>query len=129
VLERVGLAAAVDRVGGLDADVHSPSALSPSEQRLFVFARVLLAGPPFVFLDRLGAVLNPEQLENVYPVVKEAAVSYLSIGDRHRLEAYHDKVLEIRGEGRWEITPAGEPREDDGPADERLVTDAAGGHP
>jgi putative ATP-binding cassette transporter len=129
VLEKVGLAAALRRVGGLDADIHSPSTLSPAEQRLFTFARVLLAGPRFVFLDRLGAVLNQEQLDNVYRLLKEASISYLSIGDRHRLEASHDKVLEIRGEGRWELTLGGEPRGDEGPAEERLVTDAAGGHP
>jgi putative ATP-binding cassette transporter len=129
VLEKVGLAETVRRVGGLHADVHSPSALSQAEQRLITFARVLLAHPRFVFLDRLGAVLNQEQLENVYRLLKEATVSYLSIGDRHRLEAHHDRVLEIRGEGRWEVTAAGEPREDEGPEEERLVTDAAGGHP
>ncbi len=129
VIEKVGLAEAVRRVGGLDADVHNPSHFSPAEQRLFTFARVLLAGPRFVFLDRLGAVLNQEQIENVYRLLKEASISYLSIGDRHRLEAYHERVLEIRGEGRWEVAEAGEPGEDGGPADERLVTDAAGGHP
>jgi putative ATP-binding cassette transporter len=129
VLEKVGLAAVVRRVGGLDADVHSPSTFSPAEQRLIIFAQVLLASPRFVFLDRLGAVLNQEQIENVYRLLKEASISYLSIGDRHRLEAHHDRVLEIHGEGRWEVGAAGEPREEEGPADERLVTDAAGGHP
>jgi vitamin B12/bleomycin/antimicrobial peptide transport system ATP-binding/permease protein len=129
VLDKVGIAAAVRRVGGLDDDVHTPSALSPAEQRLLIFARVLLASPRFVFLDRMGAVLNHEQLDNVYRLLREASISYLSIGDIHLLEAYHDRVLEIRGEGRWKVTEGTASREDDGPADERLVTDAAGGHP
>jgi putative ATP-binding cassette transporter len=129
VLERVGLAEAVRRVGGVDAEIHSPTAFSPAEQRLLIFARVLLARPRFVFLDRMGVALNQEQLENVYRLLREASISYLSIGDAHRLEAHHDRVLEIRGEGRWEIVAAGEPRGDDGSADERLVADAAGGHP
>jgi putative ATP-binding cassette transporter len=129
VLEKVGIAAAVRRLGGLDADVHAPTTLSPAEQRLVIFARVLLGHPRFVFLDRMGAVLNQEQIDNVYRLLKEASISYLSIGDIHRLEPYHERVLDIRGEGRWEVTPAGEPRRDDGSPEERLVTDAAGGHP
>jgi vitamin B12/bleomycin/antimicrobial peptide transport system ATP-binding/permease protein len=120
MLDKVGLAAAVRRVGGLDAEVHSPSDLSPVEQRLLLFARVLLACPRFVFLDRVGAVPDQEQDENVYRLLREVGISYLSIGDRHRLEAYHDRVLDICGEGRWEVTPAGEPHGDDGPADARL---------
>jgi vitamin B12/bleomycin/antimicrobial peptide transport system ATP-binding/permease protein len=128
-LERVGLAAAVERVGGVDAEIHSPTAFSPAEQRLLLFARVLLARPRFVFLDRIGTVLNQEQVETVYRLLREASISYLSIGDAHRLEAYHDRVLEIRGEGRWEVSPAGEPRGDDGSTGGRLVADATGGHP
>src|SRR5262249_34334044 len=86
VLHRLGLGPALLRVGGLDADVHSPSALSPVEQRLLVFARVLLAPPRFVVLDRIGAVLNREQIDNVYRLLREASISALSIGDSHKLE-------------------------------------------
>ena len=87
VLEKVGLGPMVKRVGGLDADVHSPSALSPAEQRLLVFARVLLAAPRFVFIDRMGGELNREQIDNIYRLLKETSISYLSIGDSHRLRA------------------------------------------
>jgi vitamin B12/bleomycin/antimicrobial peptide transport system ATP-binding/permease protein len=129
VLEKVGIAAAVLRVGGLDSDVHAPSALSPAEQRLLTFARVILASPRFVVLDRMGAVLNHEQLENVYRLLRETSISYLSIGDRHILETYHDMVLEIHGAGRWEVTRDNSPRGDGGPADGHLVTDTARGYP
>ncbi len=128
-LDKIGLGPTVQRVGGLDADVHSPSALSPAEQRLLTLARVLLAAPRFVFLDRLGGELNREQLDNVYRLFKEASISCLSIGDSHKLESYHDRVLEVRGEGRWDVKPGGEASAGDGPADERLVADTAGGHP
>jgi putative ATP-binding cassette transporter len=128
VLEQVGLGATVRRLGGLDADVHSPSALSPAEQRLLTFAWVLLTAPRFVFLDRLGGELNQEQLDNVYRLLKEASISYLSIGDSHKLQSYHERMLIVRGEGRWDVYRAGESGGEDGPAEERLVTDAAGGH-
>ncbi len=95
----------VERVGGLDADVHSPSALSPVEQRLLVFARVLLTSPRFVFLDHIGADLGADQVGMLYQVLGESAITYLSIGDRRSLGAYHDTELEIQGEGRWQVTP------------------------
>ncbi len=129
VLDKLGLGPTVNRVGGLDADVHSPSALSPAEQHLLVFARVLLMSPRFVFIDRMGGELNRDQTDKIYRLLREASISYLSIGDSHRLEPYHDRVLEVRGEGRWHVTQVGESAPDDGPADERLVTDAAGGVP
>jgi putative ATP-binding cassette transporter len=128
VLEKIGLGPTVRRVGGLDAKIHSPSTLSPAEQRLLVFARVLLASPRFVFLDRMGGELNREQLENIYRLLKEARISYLSIGDGHKLEPHHDMVLEIRGEGRWEVMPSSHRANGDGTASDRLVTDATGGH-
>ena len=105
-LEKVGLGPRVRQLGGLDADLHSPSALSSGEQRLLAFARVLLAGPRFVFLDRMDGDLSREQVAELYHLLKEAAISYLSVGDHHNLLAYHDTVLEIQGEGRWQTAPA-----------------------
>ncbi len=84
-LEKVGLGPTVSRVGGLDADVHSPSALSPVEQRLLVFARVLLTSPRFVFLERAGGELGADQVGRLYRLLEESAISYLSIGDRRSL--------------------------------------------
>ncbi len=129
VLEKLSLGPMLKRVGGIDADVHSPSALTPAEQRLLVFARVLLTSPRFIFIDRLGGELNAEQIDKVYRLFREASISYVSIGDSHRLEPYHDQVLIVRGEGRWDVTRPGVTGRHDGPVGERLVTDAAGGLP
>jgi vitamin B12/bleomycin/antimicrobial peptide transport system ATP-binding/permease protein len=131
VLRRIGLAAAIQRVGGIDAEVHGPSVLAPSEQRLIDFARVLLAAPRFVFIDRMGGELNGEQVETLYRLFREASISYISIGDRHRLESYHDQVLVILGEGRWQVVRPGEPDRATAGAttDEPLVADATDGHP
>jgi ABC-type uncharacterized transport system fused permease/ATPase subunit len=85
--------------------------------------------PRFVFIDRMGGELNREQIDNIYRLLREASITYLSIGDGHRLEPYHERVLEVRGEGRWDVTRAGESGRDDAPEGQRLVTDAAGGLP
>ncbi len=67
-LEKVGLESMIKRVGGLDHELHGPSILSAAEQRLLVFARVVLAAPRFVFLDRMNGELSPEQVRaGVWP--------------------------------------------------------------
>ncbi|MGP0063999.1 MAG: ABC transporter ATP-binding protein/permease [Isosphaeraceae bacterium] len=105
-LEKVGLGATVRRLGGLDADVQSPGALSPGEQRLLIFARVLLAAPQFVFIDRMGGELNRAQIATIYGLLKQSSITYLTIGDRSTLLPYHDQELEVQGEGRWRTGPA-----------------------
>jgi putative ATP-binding cassette transporter len=123
-LEKVGLGAMVKRVGGLDADVHSPSTLSPAEERLLAFARVLLASPRFVFVDRMGGELTREQVANLYGLFKESSITYLTIGDSHALLAYHDRVLEVQGEGRWRTSLAQGPDAVDGLTTQPSVSDS-----
>ena len=114
----------VRRIGGLDADVHSPSALSPAEERLLTFARVLLAAPRFVFIDRMGGELTREQVANIYGLLKESSITYLTIGDGHALLAYHDRVLEVQGEGRWRTSLAQGPDAVDGLTTRPSVSDS-----
>ncbi len=128
LLDELGLTGAVARVGGLDTEIHAPTVLSPAEQRLILFTRLLLARPRFAFLDRVGSVLNQEQIEVVYRLLKRSSIGYLSIGDAHRLGSLHDQALEIRGEGRWRLmtgAEAGGDVEGDG-LDGRPVTNASG---
>jgi putative ATP-binding cassette transporter len=70
--------------------------------------------PRFVVLDRMDGDLSQEQVAELYHLLKEAAISYLSVGDHHNLLAYHDTVLEILGEGRWQTAPARPPDVVDG---------------
>ena len=96
----------VERVGGLDVDVHGPSAFSAAEQRLLVVARVLLAKPRFVFLDRMGGELGPTQVARMYGVLADCSISYISIGDLESLAAYHDTILLLTGAGSWRVSRA-----------------------
>ncbi len=123
-LEKVGLGPMVKRLGGLDADVQSPTALSPGEQRLLIFARVLIAAPRFVFIDRMGGELNKEQVANIFGLLKESSITYLTIGDGHSLLAYHDRVLEVQGEGRWSTRLAQGPGAVDGLSPSPAISDS-----
>jgi putative ATP-binding cassette transporter len=108
-LEKVGIDSAIERVGGLDRELHGPSLLSTAEQRLLVLARVLLAAPRFVFLDRIGGELSPEQVERVYRLFADSSITYLSIGDLEPLAKYHAIVLQLNGDGSWRSDPAPKP--------------------
>ncbi|HEX8201698.1 MAG TPA: SbmA/BacA-like family transporter, partial [Isosphaeraceae bacterium] len=105
-LRAVGLDALVARVGGLDGAMDWAGNLSPGEQHLLAFARVLLASPRFVFLDRVFGALSPDQLEHLYRLLSESSITYISVGDEQGLLAYHHLVLELRDEGGWRITTA-----------------------
>jgi vitamin B12/bleomycin/antimicrobial peptide transport system ATP-binding/permease protein len=107
-LRKVGLEKLIGRVGGLDPEQDWPSTLSAEENRLLAIARVLLAAPKFVFLDRMDGDLSPEQITHVYDLFTGSGISYLSVSEQGSLHAYHDKVLSLNSDGSWQVSPARE---------------------
>jgi putative ATP-binding cassette transporter len=103
-LGRVGLGAIVERLGGLDVEHDWASALSKGEQHLVAVTRLLLDPPQFAFLNQVTDALGPDQVEQMYRVLSEASVTYLTIGENQHLQAYHDTVLELFDDGRWQVT-------------------------
>jgi putative ATP-binding cassette transporter len=103
VLRRVGLEAAVARVGGLDAEHDWGGALSQGEQHLVALARVLLIPPRFVFLDQVTEGLGPDEVGPFYRVLSEASITYLSIGENRDLLPFHDEFLDLDEDGRWRL--------------------------
>ncbi len=112
VLQTVGLEPVLRQVGGLDAEHDWSTALSLGEQHLLALARLLLASPRFVFLDRVIEALSADQVEHLYHLLAESSITYLSVGEEHGLLAYHDTVLELRDNGEWRIIRAKRPRFD-----------------
>jgi putative ATP-binding cassette transporter len=97
-LRDVGLGAVLDRPGGLDAEADWGSALSLGEQQRLVFARLLLAGPAFAFLDEATRALDPASARQLYELLAATRVTYVSIAGNAELEPYHDKVIELGAE-------------------------------
>jgi vitamin B12/bleomycin/antimicrobial peptide transport system ATP-binding/permease protein len=106
VLRKVGLDQLAAQVGGLDSQHDWPEALSPVENRLLALARVLLAAPRFVFMDRMDGELSPEQIGHIHQVLADAGTSYISIGDPDNLRTHHDMILNLGNDGTWEVVPA-----------------------
>jgi putative ATP-binding cassette transporter len=103
VLHKVGLEALPSRIGGWDTEQDWSNALSHGEARLLAIARVLLANPSFVFLEKMDGDLTLDQVEHVYRLLSDAGITYLTVGENDHLRAFHDTILELNGGGAWRI--------------------------
>jgi putative ATP-binding cassette transporter len=101
VLRDLGLAPALERVGGLDVAGDFCHALSLGEQQLLAVARVIVAAPAFAVLHNPGSTLAPEQLEAALARLNAASITYLTIGEIDPPLRPYDSVLEIHADGSW----------------------------
>lgn len=101
LLAELGLAAALKRVGGLDAEGDFSHVLSLSEQQLLAVARVVLAAPAFVVLHNPGTTLAPEQLALALGQLSRANITYLTLGGLDGPIGAYDAVLELHAGGSW----------------------------
>ena len=103
VLEALDLKGLVHQAGGLDAEQDWGHVLSEGEQQELVFARLLLANPPFAFLDDALDALDVNRAERFYAILANSPITYVSLGNHPHLFPYHDFRLELVGDGRWRI--------------------------
>ncbi|EIE26584.1 ATP-binding cassette transporter [Coccomyxa subellipsoidea C-169] len=101
LLERVHLAALVDRVGGLDAEVEWSHQLSLGEQQRVAFLRLLLHCPQLAFLDEATGALDTPTEAALYTALRSHCSSFVSVGHRSELVQYHTHVLEHGEQGKW----------------------------
>ncbi|MCE5265015.1 MAG: ABC transporter ATP-binding protein/permease [Deltaproteobacteria bacterium] len=106
VLSRVNLADLPERVGGFDAELDWGHLLSLGEQQRLAFARLLLAKPGYAFLDEATSALDEANEARLYEKMREEGTTYVSVGHRPSLRAYHDRVLELKGSGNWQLWEA-----------------------
>ncbi len=105
---RAGFESVVERVGGLDVERDWPHLLSQSEQQLLAFARLLLANPAFAYLDEATSGLDTERSRQLFEVLSETAISYVTVSADPGLLAYHDQLLKLHGNGAWTVVPCGQ---------------------
>jgi putative ATP-binding cassette transporter len=103
-LDAVGLGDAVNRAGGLDADQNWAAVLSADDRLALTFARLLLAGPRFAFLEALAESVESAAGEHLYRALADSPITYVSIGCPPALLRYHDRLLELRDDGSWQMS-------------------------
>ncbi len=103
VMEQVGLGPTLKRVKGFDAALDWNTLLSSGEQQKLAFARMLLAKPKYVFLDEATTAVDTDTEEELYRLVEEHTVAFVSVGYRANLSRYHHTILDLQGGGKWRV--------------------------
>ena len=120
LLHRLGLEAALEGTAGLDVERDWNDALSLGEQHLLSVARVILASPHFVFLDRLRAAMEPARFDGILKLLSARSITYLTIGNGGDALDDYDAVLEIANDGSWSWT--GDAGREDAGSSARVAT-------
>ena len=104
-LRAMGLDSLATRAGGLDSERDWPVILSLREQQLLALARLILARPAFVMLDRVDVVLEPAQLRQALRSLDENSITYVALAENAEWVEQYDAVLEVKADGAWSWTP------------------------
>ncbi len=107
LLQQVQLESLAERVGGLDASHDWEKQLSIGEQQRLAFARVLARAPRIVILDEATSALDSANEAALYERLRASGPTLISIAHRPAVLKYHTHVLELKGEGAWQVHAAG----------------------
>ncbi|MEY4754715.1 MAG: hypothetical protein RJA44_2390 [Pseudomonadota bacterium] len=104
ILERVQLG---HLAAQLDLEQDWSQVLSPGEQQRLAFGRVLANQPTIVFLDEATSATDSGLEHGLYSLLRNELPQAIivSVGHRETLAAFHDRTLQLEGEGRWRLTP------------------------
>ncbi len=102
-LVRVNLKDLVERCGGLDHELDFAKVLSIGEQQRLAVARVLLSAPKFAVLDEATSALDGENERLLYAELRRTGATLISVTHHPDLLKYHAQVLEIVGDGTWQL--------------------------
>ena len=103
VLRQVQLPHLADR---LDDEVDWARELSPGEQQRLGFARILIMRPRVAFLDEATSALDEGLEHTLYTLLRDELPDcvLVSVGHRSTLDQFHNRRLELLGDGRWRVT-------------------------
>lgn len=105
VLQLVNLEDLPERVGGFDTVLNWADIFSLGEQQRLAFARLLLSAPPYAILDEATSALDVQNEAKLYHLLRTTQTTFISVGHRSSLIQYHDVLLELDGQGDWQLLP------------------------
>ena len=88
---------------GLDSVKDWSRILSVGEQQRLGFVRILLNKPNIVILDESTSALDEMNEKNVYKLLLENSIKYISVGHRPNLIEYHQLSLTLFEDGTHKI--------------------------
>ena len=103
VLRQLEIEEAVEHAGGLGADKDWDEAFSISEQHLLSIARLLLAHPAFVFLDRPGSSLPTAKIASILDMLTARGIGVVILSNNGVAHLQYDFHLALKTAGKWEI--------------------------
>ncbi len=106
LLRSVNLPDLAQRVGGLDVELDWSTLLSVGEQQRVALARLLLASPAYAMLDEATSALDIPNEEHLYRRLLATNTTVVSISHHSNLLKFHHQVLELAGDGTWELHSA-----------------------
>ncbi|GAA0928786.1 ABC transporter ATP-binding protein/permease [Pseudonocardia zijingensis] len=101
LLRQVQLPQLADRLDEVD---DWSRRLSPGEQQRLGFARVLVTRPKVAVMDEATSALDEGLEQSLYQLLRDELpdTAIVSVGHRSSLRRFHDEVLELDADGRWE---------------------------
>jgi len=104
VLAKLDLVDVVGRIGGLNAHEDWDDLLAIGEQHLMSVARILLARPSFVLLDRPASSLAKEQIKLILDLLREQGIGVVVMAKNGESQLHFDARLELASDGQWSVT-------------------------
>jgi ABC-type uncharacterized transport system fused permease/ATPase subunit len=108
-LKCVRLDSLLERIDGdLDALADWAAELSLGEQQRLAFARILLSKPDLVLMDESTSALDAVNERVLYGALKQAGITFVSVGHRPSLTSFHERILILDGQGfgGWRVEEA-----------------------
>lgn len=103
MLSRLGLEDVVERAGGLGENKDWDDVFSIGEQHLLSIARICLAHPAFVFLDRPASSLPSAQIASILDMLTDQKIGVVVLAKNGESQLRYDVHLELKAEGKWAI--------------------------
>jgi len=103
VLQQVNLKDLDERFGSFDVEQDWAFVLSLGEQQRITFARILLNKPPYAILDEATSALDVKNEEGLYRHLQATGTTFISVGHRPILANYHQLVLELSEDQKWQL--------------------------
>nr|WP_309142274.1 SbmA/BacA-like family transporter [Ensifer sp. ENS06] len=99
VLRSLGLDGLADGAERLEKEQDRDMSLG--DQQLLALAKVLLARPRYVFLDRIEATLGREALRNTLSLLRQSSITCINNGEEGDTRDLYGAFLDCREDGSW----------------------------